>query len=253
MVAVIDSGVAYTSEPGYAQATDLAGTTFVPGYDFIWDDDKPLDFDGHGTHVTGTIAQSTNNSLGVAGIAFNVAVIPVKVIGGDGRRDPRRAERRRCRHGVPGDSLRGGPRREGHQPESRHPRDQHRRSGRRCSLPWTAARWSSSPPATPPTRAARPSYPAAYATEIEGVIAVGATDYARNRAPYSNVNDYVEIAAPGGDTTQDLNGDGYVDGVLQQILDFLHFLETGEFNQFEYFFFDGTSMAAPHVAGLARC
>ena len=65
VVAVIDSGVAYRrSGCLYAQAPDLAGTTFVPGYDFIWDDDTPLDFDGHGTHVTGTIAQSTNNNLG---------------------------------------------------------------------------------------------------------------------------------------------------------------------------------------------
>ncbi len=59
------------------------------------------------------------------------------------------------------------------------------------------------------------------------MIAVGATDYARDRAPYSNVNDYVELAAPGGDTTVDLNGDGYVDGVLQQVPDVLHFLRPG--------------------------
>src|SRR5690606_16095197 len=61
IVAVIDSGVAYRALGPVAQAPDLAGTTFVPGYDFIWEDTEPIDLDGHGTHVTGTIAQTTNN------------------------------------------------------------------------------------------------------------------------------------------------------------------------------------------------
>ena len=59
VVAVIDSGVAYANQGGFAQAPDLAGTRFVPGYDFIWDDDTPFDLHGHGTHVTGTVAAMT--------------------------------------------------------------------------------------------------------------------------------------------------------------------------------------------------
>ena len=62
-----------------------------------------------------------------------------------------------------------------------------------------------------------------------------AADYARSRAPYSNVNDYVEIAAPGGDVDDDLNGDGFADGVLQQTLDF-DAVADGPFNEFRYFF-----------------
>ena len=48
--------------------------------DFIWDDNDPVDLDGHGTHVSGTIGQLTNNGVGTAGVAFNVRLMPVKVI-----------------------------------------------------------------------------------------------------------------------------------------------------------------------------
>src|SRR5439155_918101 len=48
--------------------------------DFIWDRDTPLDFDGHGTHVSGTIGQLTNDNTGTAGVAFNVKLMPVKVL-----------------------------------------------------------------------------------------------------------------------------------------------------------------------------
>ena len=93
-------------------------------------------------------------------------------------------------------------------------------------------------------------WPAAYAASIEGLIAVGAVDYNFNRAPYSNSNAYVEVAAPGGNLDVDADGDGYPDGVLQETLD-LDLVDHGIFNQFAYIFLQGTSMAAPHVSGLA--
>jgi serine protease len=95
-----------------------------------------------------------------------------------------------------------------------------------------------------------PLYPAVYAKDINGVVAVGAVDEALQRASYSNVNDYVELVAPGGDVNADLNGDGYADGVLQQTLD-PDAVQAGVFNQFNYLFADGTSMASPHVAAFA--
>ena len=68
----------------FAAAPELAGPNrFVAPHDFIWDDALPVDLDGHGTHVAGTIGQLTNNGVGVAGMAFNVRLMPVKVIGGD--------------------------------------------------------------------------------------------------------------------------------------------------------------------------
>ena len=68
----------------FAAAPELTGPNrFVAPRDFIWDDNLPVDLDGHGTHVAGTIGQLTNNGVGVAGMAFNVRLMPVKVIGGD--------------------------------------------------------------------------------------------------------------------------------------------------------------------------
>ena len=62
-------------------APELGGRErFVSPRDFIWNDDTPDDLDGHGTHVAGTIGQLTNNGVGVAGMAFNVRLMPVKVL-----------------------------------------------------------------------------------------------------------------------------------------------------------------------------
>ena len=250
IVAVIDSGVAYTaSGSAFAQAPDLAGTTFVAGYDFIWDDDRPLDFDGHGTHVTGTIAQSTNNNLGVAGIAFNASVMPIKAIstewdellGSPNVGDTAvvaQAIRFAAEHGAKVINMSIG------SPSPSTPlRDALQFAVDRGAVVVISA-------GNFAEEGSPPDYPAAYAKEIAGVMAVAATDYDRVRAPYSNVNDYVEIAAPGGNLEVDLNDDGYGDGVLQQTLDF-DAVSEGRFNEFGYFFSDGTSMAAPHVAGMA--
>ena len=87
IIAVLDSGVAFEDYDDYKQAPDLAQTRFVPGYDFVNDDEHPNDDNGHGTHVTGTIAQSTNNRLGVAGVAFGCSIMPVKIIDANGLGD----------------------------------------------------------------------------------------------------------------------------------------------------------------------
>ena len=64
----------------FAAAPELGDAKFVSPRDFIWDDDLPVDLDGHGTHVSGTVGQLTNNGVGVAGMAYNVRIMPVKVI-----------------------------------------------------------------------------------------------------------------------------------------------------------------------------
>src|ERR1051325_6560548 len=104
VVAVVDSGIAYRSatirytatawqrddgahfpalgtvDVPFAAAPDLGTDRFVSPFDFIWGVNLPLDLAGHGTHIAGTIGQLTNNGMGVAGLAFNVKLMPVKVI-----------------------------------------------------------------------------------------------------------------------------------------------------------------------------
>jgi serine protease len=249
VVAVIDTGVAYTSKGVFAAAPDLQGLTFVHPFDFVWDDQEPFDLDGHGTHVTGTIAEATNNNLGVAGMAFNVSIMPIKVIFGEwdealdapypfGASTLARALRYAADNGAKVINLSIG---------SFAPN-----TATRDALTYAidkgafiaAAAGNDNDKGNPPV------YPAAYAPELEGLMAVAAVDYPRNRAPYSNVNAYVEIAAPGGNLDQDLNNDGFADGIVQQTLDG-DAVAAGVFNQFGYFFIDGTSMATAHVSGLA--
>ena len=70
----------------FAAAPELGpsgSTRFVSPRDFIWNNELPVDLDGHGTHVAGTIGQLTNNNSGTAGMAYNVRLMPIKVIDGE--------------------------------------------------------------------------------------------------------------------------------------------------------------------------
>jgi serine protease len=87
VVAVLDTGVAYENHGRYRRDPDLYSGRFTKPYDFVDGDRHPNDENGHGTHVTGTIAQKTNNDLGVTGLAYGVTIMPVRVLDAHGEGD----------------------------------------------------------------------------------------------------------------------------------------------------------------------
>ena len=283
VVAVLDSGMAFRSiTVGYdAAAFTLNGrrypalgrvavpfaaapelgesgsARFVAPRDFIWNDDLPVDLDGHGTHVAGTIGQLTNNNSGTAGMAYNVRLMPVKVIEGIwdeifgspfvGTDDVvARGIRHAADNGARILNMSIG-----------------RTSGGPAPVVEAALRYAVSRGcfvaiASGNTRDVgnQANRLAQLASDIDGVIAVGAVGRMLNVAYYSTTGPYVEISAPGGDQRQG----GIPAGILQQTFD-LDVVETYDgppsqfapprFDSFAHEFFQGTSMATPHVSGLA--
>lgn len=234
IVAVLDTGVAYEVVKQFQQAPDLAEALFVPGYDFIGNDTHPNDEDGHGTHVTGTIAQSTNNNLGVAGIAYNCSIMPVKVLNRRGSGNAAGladgimfAADNGAR--VLNMSLGFPPNLSGNDLPVVEAAVQYAYA-KGCVLVAAAGN----------NAVNTVSLPAAYPE----VIAVGATNSAGLRSDYSQYGPEVELAAPGGDSV-DRNGDGFIDGILQQTFGIR------VKNDWGYWLFTGTSMAAPHVSATA--
>ncbi len=211
-VAVIDTGV--------SRVPDLKETTFVKGYDFVNDKVEADDDNGHGTHVAGTVAQSTNNNYGVAGVAYEASIMPLKVLsayGGGTVADIAEAIRFAADNGadVINMSLGGGG-------ESHVMKDAIEYAYNKGVVVIAAAGNEGQNSA---------SYPARY----PHAIAVAAIDAAGEKAPYSNFGAGVDISAPGGSES------GLI---LQDTID----PETGVA---EIRGFQGTSMAAPHVAGVA--
>jgi serine protease len=216
-VAVIDTGI--------TAVDDLVNTKFVKGYDFVNDREQALDDSGHGTHVAGTIAQSTNNQFGVAGIAYEANLMPLKVLaswGGGTVADIAEAIKFAADNGadVINMSLGGG----GESSIMKEAIDYAYKKG----VVIIAAAGNSGSNAA--------AYPARYLHAI-GVSAIGPSGA---KAPYSNYGAGIDISAPGGA----IAGEDRSGGILQNTID----PKTGEsvFSSFQ-----GTSMAAPHVAGVA--
>ena len=87
-VAVLDTGIAYRSQGSkFLRSPDFSSGQFAKGYDFVDHDRLPLDENGHGTHVAGTIAEKTDNGIALTGIAYRARLMPVRVLDAQGRGD----------------------------------------------------------------------------------------------------------------------------------------------------------------------
>jgi thermitase len=181
------------------------------GYNVIEDNDFPDDDNGHGTHVSGIIASETNNREGVAGITWYNKIMPIKAVGVEG-------------YGTSFDIAKGiiwavdhgadviNMSLGNYQTSSLLEEAIHYAYNQNVVLIAAAGNENTS----------RPSFPASYPQ----VLSVAAIDYTGGRASFSNYGDYIDVTAPG------------------------YQIASTYFNQ-QYASLSGTSMASPHVAGLA--
>jgi serine protease len=242
-VAVIDTGV-------YEDGEDFSSDTFVTGYNFCSttqsDHSVPgsgttttdtTDDNGHGTHVTGTIAEETDNGVGVASIAPGVKIMPLKALDSDGSgytSDICNAIDYAVNNGADIINLSLGSSSTSKTLETAC--DNARENG---VLVVAAAGNDDTEDET---------YPAAY----DSVLAVGAVGYDTSaKASYSNYGDWVDVMAYGGDVDSDDTipyiEDGTTrNGIYQWTIDPDATGENGG-----YYYYVGTSMATPHVTALA--
>ncbi|WLR43431.1 S8 family peptidase [Bacillus carboniphilus] len=202
-VAVIDTGVQDDHE-------DLSGKV-LSGYDFIDDDSDASDENGHGTHVAGTVAASTHNGIGVAGVAPKVKILPVRVLNASGSGSNAGVADGivwAADNGADVINLSLG-------------------SSSSSNVVENAVDYAWNKGVTVICAAGNagtssPQYPAYY----DNSIAVAATDSNDQKASFSTYGSWVDVAAPGYGIYSTQLGGGYVS-------------------------YSGTSMASPHAAGVA--
>lgn len=221
IVAVIDTGVDY-NHPDLSANILRDGNGVVIGYDYVNNDANPMDDNKHGTHCAGTIGAVTNNGIGVAGVAHQVKIMPMKFLSASGSGSSSNAilcidfARQNGAH-IMSNSWGGGSRSQALIDAIARARD--------AGILFVAAAGNSGRNVD-----TSPSYPASYNRELTNVMSVAATDRNDALASFSNYGLTVDIAAPGVDTMSTVP---------------TAILAAG------YQTLSGTSMACPHVAGAA--
>lgn len=231
VVGVIDTGIDYTHPdlvnnmwtnpgeiPGNGLDDDLNGyVDDVYGYDFAYNDGDPFDRQSHGTHVAGTIAAESNNGQGVTGVSWDAQLMAIQFLDDSGRGSTFNAIRAVEYATMMGAQLTNNSWGGGGFSQGLH--DAIEAAGKANSLFIAAAGNNSR------NTDASPYYPANY--ELDNVISVAATDHHDNLSWFSNYGaTTVDLGAPGSSIYSTVPGGGYA-------------------------YKNGTSMAAPHVAGVA--
>jgi serine protease len=231
IVAVLDTGVGFETYKKFYELPDLKGIEWVKPYNFVANNKHAADDHGHGSHVTGTIAQVTNNGIGVAGIARNVKIMPLKVLSASGSGSVAGiadAIRYAANNGAQVINMSLG----GAFPSKVLEKAVKFAFDKGVTVVCAAGNESRG----------KVGYPAAY----PGAIAVAATQDDEATTFYSNWGKEIDIAAPGGNTRDKDGGRNNPDGgVLQNTLNPQDGSKDG------YYAYMGTSMASPHVAGVA--
>jgi serine protease len=243
LVAVLDTGVAYSDRGRFVRSPDLRGDRFVHGYDFVEGDPFPNDHHGHGTHVASTIAESVDNGVGVTGIAFGAKIMPVRVLDSAGEGDTadiaagiRFAARRRV--DIINLSFEFG----------------RRVRGRQIPGILDALRYASRKGVLVVGASGNEEFASvAYPARASDVLSVGATTERGCLARYSNYGPRLDIVAPGGGRDAPID-DPSCDPLRRPGRDIVQmtFMFTRDARAFGLpGGYRGTSMAAPHVSGVA--
>lgn len=245
VVAVLDTGVAYRRWKQFYRSPDFGWAHFVDPYDFIANNRYPLDRNGHGTFVAGVIAESTNNGIGLTGLAYGVSIMPVRVLDANGEGDEAtiaRGIRYAVNHGarVINLSLEFLPSQVSSGSEIPQIVSAIDYAHRRGVVIVGAAGNDETDQIAYPARAG-------------GVISVGATTKDGCLASYSNGGSGLDLVAPGGGDDAVLSGDpnchpnANLPAIYQMTL-----LSPPHWDRFGYpGDYMGTSMSSPEVAATA--
>jgi serine protease len=243
IVAVLDTGVAYADRGPFVRSPDLSRRGFVQGYDFVAHDRFPNDRNGHGTFVASTIAEATNNRYGLTGLAFATRIMPVRVLDSQGEGEASTiAEgiRFAVHHGarVINLSLEFSP---GVTATDIPELIEALRYARRRGVVVVAAAGNEGHSTI------------AYPARAPDVIAVGASTEHGCLSNFSNDGSGLTLVAPGGGADADLPGDPNCHPEQPAGRDIYQVTFTGSSpRRFGIpSGYDGTSMAAPHVAATA--
>ncbi len=243
VVAVLDTGVAYANRGKYRRSPDFNKYTFVEGHDFISRTPFANDHNGHGTFVSGTIAEATNNRYGLTGLAYDARIMPVRVLDATGEGDA----------SVIAEGVRFAV--------------NHHAKVINLSLEFSAEVSASDIPEL--MEALRYAYHRGvtvvaaagnegdtsipYPARAPHVIAVGATTEHGCLASYSNYGRHITLVAPGGGPDASLPTDPGCNPELSEGRDIFQMTFTGSSPRVFGFpgGYEGTSMATPHVAAAA--